>query len=78
MNTTIVIEMFIFIRLLTEINALENYLKHHLEMIFYPPTSEELIGTWITPMKRHIIQIKSDCETQISIGCRVRSIKKIV
>ncbi|GLV34793.1 uncharacterized protein CBL_09274 [Carabus blaptoides fortunei] len=58
--------------LLLEVTTLENFLKTNLDMFFFPSTAEEFLGTWLTPIKQQISQLKCDCETQISIGCRVR------
>ncbi|XP_049817212.1 hexosaminidase D isoform X2 [Aethina tumida] len=60
---------------LIEVTSLENYLKTNLEIIYYNHTIDELLGTLINPMKQNLKQIKSDCETQLSLGCRVRGKK---
>ncbi|KAK9887771.1 hypothetical protein WA026_000086 [Henosepilachna vigintioctopunctata] len=64
--------------LLVEISTNENYLKTPLENTFYPHTIEELQGTLFTPMKQQLLQIKSDCETQLALGCRVRGQKRMI
>ncbi|XP_060521222.1 hexosaminidase D-like [Cylas formicarius] len=63
--------------LLGEVCGLENYLKSNLEMVFYPHTIDELLGTLVLPIKRRLAQIKADCETQRDLGCRVRGHKRI-
>lgn len=60
-----------------EVTSLETYLKTHLEQIFYGHTVEELLGTLINPMKQHLKQIKSDCEMQLNLGCRIRGHKRL-
>ncbi|XP_018335239.1 hexosaminidase D [Agrilus planipennis] len=59
-----------------EITSLENYMKDHLEQYFFTHTIEELVGTLIIPMKQHLRQLKCECETQLSIGCRIRGHKR--
>lgn len=65
-------------RILMEFVANENYLKSSLETMFYPHTIEEIQGTLFAPIIQHLRQIKSDCETQLASGCRVRGKKRIV
>lgn len=62
---------------MTEVASAESYLKINLEPIFYNHTIDELIGTLILPMKQHLKQLKADCETQLSLGCRVRGHKRL-
>lgn len=64
--------------LLMEILANENYLKTALESIYYPHTIEEIQGTLFMPIIQHLRQIKSDCETQLASGCRVRGKKRML
>ncbi|XP_017779185.1 PREDICTED: hexosaminidase D-like [Nicrophorus vespilloides] len=64
--------------LLMEITSLEGYLKTNLEQYFYPHTIDELIGTLVAPIKQHLRQLKGECETQITNGCRVRGQKKLL
>lgn len=64
-------------RLLSEVVDIESYLKVNLEHFFYPHTVEELIGTLITPIKQNLTHLKSDCETQLAMGCRVRGHKRL-
>ncbi|CAH0564501.1 unnamed protein product [Brassicogethes aeneus] len=60
---------------LTEVTSLETYLKANLEQIYFSHTIDELLGTLINPIKNNLKQIKSDCETQLALGCRVRGKK---
>ncbi|KAJ8927280.1 hypothetical protein NQ314_020283 [Rhamnusium bicolor] len=64
-------------QMLAEITSVENYVKGNLEHFFYNHTAEEIIGTLINPIKQHLKQMKADCETQLSLGCRVRGHKRI-
>ncbi|CAH1958813.1 unnamed protein product [Acanthoscelides obtectus] len=63
--------------LLIEVTSIENYMKVNLDQLYFNHTIEELIGTLITPVKQHLRQIKADCETQLTFGCRVRGYKKL-
>lgn len=63
--------------MLIEVASAESYLKTHLEVTFYNHTIDELIGTLVLPMKQHLIQLKGECETQLSLGCRVRGHKRL-
>lgn len=60
-----------------EVISLEDYLKAQLPNYFYPHTIDELMGTLVVPIKQHLRQLKCECETQISIGCRVRGHKRL-
>lgn len=66
-----------FFSVLTEVNSLESYLKTNMDVFYYNHTIEELIGTLVLPMKQHLKQLKADCETQLSLGCRVRGHKRL-
>lgn len=68
--------MFVF-RLLSELISLEEYLKPHLEHYYYPHTIEELFGTLIQPLKQNLQQLRADCETQLTMGCRIRGHKRL-
>ncbi|XP_018563570.1 hexosaminidase D-like [Anoplophora glabripennis] len=63
--------------ILIEVTSVENYLKGNLDHFFYQHTIEELMGTLLIPIKQHLKQIKADCETQLSLGCRVRGYKRL-
>lgn len=66
-----------YFRLLSELIALEEYLKPHLEHYYYSHTIEEITGTLILPLKQNLQQLKADCEMQLAMGCRVRGHKRL-
>lgn len=53
--------------ILIEFSSMESYLKIPLDSIYYSHTIEELTGTLFLPIRQHLLQIKSDCETQLAI-----------
>lgn len=67
----------VWLRLFSELVALEEYLKPHLEHYYYSHTIEELLGSLFMPLKQNLKQLKDDCETQLAIGCRVRGHKRL-
>ncbi|CAH1154569.1 unnamed protein product [Phaedon cochleariae] len=60
-----------------ELIPLKDYLQEHLDQVFFKHTVDELIGTLVIPVERKLNQLKADCETQLSLGCRVRGHKRL-
>nr|CAD7399224.1 unnamed protein product [Timema cristinae] len=61
-----------FTDLLFEMSSLENYLRVHMEELFYSATIDEWFGTQLEPLKIRLRQLKKDAESQALLGARAR------
>ncbi|XP_015608135.1 hexosaminidase D [Cephus cinctus] len=60
-----------FTDILLELSSLEGYLRVQMEIIFFPPTIDEWIGTHLEPIKEKLKDLKQTTENQLKLNSRV-------